>query len=131
MSRQFFIRFLSLIVLALFAWSSAGCAPQISRQDLLDQIQGASPPLIIDVRTAKEFKGGHVPGAVNISIFDDFRARFEMLDPPKDRPIVVICEHGPRSSFAGFVLKLSGYENVRELGGAMKEWKKSGSPMER
>ncbi len=119
-----------LTAVALFSAVAAGCAAGISRTELLQQIESGNPPLIIDVRTQGEYEGGHVPGAVNISIFD-FRKGFERLKPPKEKPIVVICEHGPRSSFAGFVLKISGYRNVLELEGAMKEWKKSDLPMEK
>lgn len=119
-----------LTVAVLFSAVATGCAGGISRTDLLRQIESGSPPLIIDVRTQGEYESGHVPGAVNISIFD-FRARFEQLNPPKEKPIIVICEHGPRSSFAGFVLRVSGYRNVLELEGAMKTWKKSNLPMEK
>lgn len=113
----------------LFLSGMTGCVPGISPQDLQAQLQGGTPPLVIDVRTPGEFGAGHVPGAVNISIFD-FRAEFERLKPPKEEPIVVICEHGPRSSFAGFVLILSGYRSLFELEGAMKEWKKNKLPLE-
>lgn len=119
-----------LAAVVLFSAAATGCAAGISRTELLRQIESGEPPLIIDVRTRGEYAGGHVPGAVNISIFD-FRGRFEQLNPPKDQPIVVICEHGPRSSFAGFVLRTSGYRNVLELEGAMRVWKKSDLPIER
>lgn len=119
-----------VIFVALAAASGmTGCAGSISPGDLLEQIRSGSPPLIIDVRTHREFLEGHVPGAVNISVFD-FRSPFERLNPPRDRPIVLICEHGPRASFAGFVLRFSGYEKVLNLDGAMKEWKKNRLPME-
>ena len=119
-----------LAVVILFLTMATGCAGGITRAELLHQIESGSPPLIIDVRTRGEYEEGHVPGAINISIFD-FRTRFEQLDPPKEKPLVVICEHGPRSSFAGFVLRISGYRNVLELEGAMKEWKKSKLPIEK
>ncbi len=119
-----------LTAILLFLAGMSGCVAGISPQELLKQMQGGSPPLIIDVRTQGEYERGHVPGAVNISIFD-FRAPFERLSPPKEQPIVVICEHGPRSSFAGFVLNVSGYKNVFELEGAMKEWRKNNLPMEK
>lgn len=124
-------RYLPLIpVVLLLIAGLEGCVANISPQDLLDRIRSGSPPLVIDVRTPGEFKEGHVPGAVNISVFD-FKTRFGRLDPPKDRPIVVVCEHGPRSSFAGFMLKSAGYKNVLELDGAMKAWKKNNLPMEK
>lgn len=120
---------LILAVLLLLA-GLAGCVANISQQDLLKQLQAGSPLLVLDVRTPGEYREGHVPGAVNISVFD-FRSRFEQLDPPKDKPIVVICEHGPRSSFAGFMLKSAGYANVLELDGAMHAWKKNNLPLEK
>lgn len=120
---------LILAVLLLLA-GLAGCVANISQQDLLKQLLAASPPLVLDVRTPGEYREGHVPGAVNISVFD-FRSPFEQMDPPKDKPIVVICEHGPRSSFAGFMLKSAGYMNVLELDGAMKAWKKNNLPMKK
>ena len=118
------IGFLMLVLM------TTGCAPGITQEDLLKQIQGGSPPLLLDVRTEREFKEGHLPGAVNVSVADNFRVRFEKLGPPKDRPIIVICEHGPRASFAGSVLKLSGYTSVYNLDGAMKAWKKNKLPVE-
>jgi len=124
-------KFVLLILTGLLLFfGPAGCVANISQQDLLTQIQDGSPPLVLDVRTPGEYREGHVPGAVNISVFD-FRSRFEQMDPPKDKPIVVICEHGPRSSFAGFMLKSAGYTNVLELDGAMHAWKKSKLPLEK
>ncbi len=105
------------------------CAAGISQQDILKQIESGSPPVIIDVRTAGEYRSGHVPGAINISLFA-FRQRFEELNPPKDAPIVVYCEHGPRGGFAGFVLKISGYKKVFHLDGDMSDWKKKKLPVE-
>ena len=122
---------LPAVALVVLAFLAGGCAPGISQKDLLAQMQGSSPPLILDVRTAREFRDGHLAGAVNISIVDDFRNRFERLNPPKDKSIVVICEHGPRASFAGFVLKASGYTSVYNLDGAMKAWKANKLPMEK
>lgn len=119
-----------LLSAAFFAVILAGCAPGISQQELLSRIESGRAPLLLDVRTEGEYRDGHIPGAVNISVFS-FRERFEELDPPKDRPVVVICEHGPRASFAGFMLKSAGYEQVFNLEGAMTEWKRNKLPLEK
>ncbi len=118
-----------IIVFLTLLFFLAACAAGVSRQDILRQIESGSPPMIIDVRTAGEYRSGHVPGAINISLFA-FRQRFEELNPPKDAPIVVYCEHGPRGGFAWFVLKISGYKKVFHLDGDMSAWKKNKLPVD-
>lgn len=120
----------TVLSVVLSAAVLAGCAPGMQQQELLRLLESGSAPLMLDVRTEGEYRDGHIPGAVNISIFA-FRERFEELDPPKDRLIVVICEHGPRAGFAGFMLKSAGYGQVFNLEGAMAAWKRNGMPLEK
>ncbi|HEY1390537.1 MAG TPA: rhodanese-like domain-containing protein, partial [Ktedonobacterales bacterium] len=65
-----------------------------------EQIQSASPqPLIIDVRGAKEYAAGHLPGARNLPLdkLKKLSARADAL--PKDRQIITYCNmHHPGQS---------------------------------
>ncbi|HKT38161.1 MAG TPA: rhodanese-like domain-containing protein [Ktedonobacterales bacterium] len=91
-----------------------------------EQIQGASPqPLIIDVRSAKEYAAGHLPGARNLPL-DKLRklaARAEAL--PKDRQIVTYCNmHHPgqsRGERAAALLAERGY-TAAALAGGYSAW---------
>lgn len=93
--------------------------------NLLRQRFGAPPefvvpapdgkPLIIDVRQGFEFRGGHVVGAINVPT--GWIGRVAEQLGPKDRPIVVYCQSGSRSSGARRALQQAGFTAVTDLGG--------------
>jgi rhodanese-related sulfurtransferase len=101
----------------------------ITRDELLSQIMTEKPPLVIDVRSQREYDRDHVPGAVHIQFYS-IGSGLKELGYPKTEPVVLYCEHGPRSGIAGFSLYLSGYENVYSLEGNMKGWRKNEFPIE-
>jgi len=72
-------------------------------------------PVWVDVRTKKEFKAGHVPGAVNIA-HTAIRKRIARYTDDKDRLIVLYCHSGYRADLAMEDLWDMGYKNVVNLG---------------
>ncbi len=108
---------------------ATGCAANITRDELLRQIMTDQPPLVVDVRSQGEYDRDHVPGAVHIPFYS-IGTGLKELEYPKTDPVVLYCEHGPRSGIAGFSLYLSGYEKVYSLVGHMKGWRKSEFPIE-
>lgn len=83
---------------------------------------------LVDVRTKNEFKGGHVPGAINIPL-PELRKRLDEV--ANDKPIVVICASGHRSRTAAKLFTNSGYENVYNLAGGTTKWKIADLPLNR
>lgn len=79
-------------------------------RDLLKQ--GA---LVVDVRTAAEFKSRHLPGAVNIPLGDLSNEAPRHL-PDKGRGLLLHCLSGARSGVARQRLMALGYMNVHNLG---------------
>ncbi|MDA3817242.1 MAG: FAD-dependent oxidoreductase [Prolixibacteraceae bacterium] len=79
----------------------------------------SNEPIIVDVRTPEEFRGGAVQGAINISL-DELMYRYEELGKNPSREIVVYCASGARSAYAQQVLMQLGYTNVRNGGGIMQ-----------
>jgi phage shock protein E len=118
----------------LLAWSfmSAGCgseAPSITSISADEFLSG--PPqgaIVLDVRTPKEFSGGHITGAVNIP-HDQLASRLEEVGEQTDRPLVVYCERGGRAAKAENVLRSAGYEAVIHLEGDMSAWRSEGRPL--
>jgi hydroxyacylglutathione hydrolase len=49
---------------------------------------------------------------------------------PRERPIVVQCQSGARSSIAASVLERLGVTNVMNLSGGMSAWVAAGLPVE-
>jgi rhodanese-related sulfurtransferase len=94
-------------------------------------LDGAPPPLVLDVRPATEFaEVEHIEGAVNLPL-----AQIASGAPglPRDlaAPIVTVCNVGNQSLTAMLVLKSLGYRNVRNLAGGMTAWMGEGMPVER
>jgi rhodanese-related sulfurtransferase len=91
--------------------------------------------LVIDVRDAPEVQAsGKIKGALNISRgMLEFRAdadtQYHNPELRKDRPIILYCASGGRSSLSGKVLKDMGYQEVYNLG-AFKDWAESGGDVE-
>jgi rhodanese-related sulfurtransferase len=83
----------------------------------------------LDVRTEKEYKKGHIPGAKNVP-----RGKLE-YDIGKDIPdknaaVVVYCKTGGRSCLGTYTLVRMGYKNLRSMDGGWKAWSKAGYPVE-
>ena len=107
----------------------AGCATGITHDALLGLMQSGHSPLIVDVRSQGEYDRGHVPGALHISFYS-IGSGLDGIGFSKNDPVVLYCEHGPRSGIAGFTLKVLGYEQVYSLEGHMKDWRSDGYPVE-
>ena len=97
---------------------------------LLDQIDSNTAPMILDVRSAKEFSDGHVPGALNIP-FESVAARAHELPGARQSPVIVYCGHGPRAWMAGAALRKNGFTNVSYLAGHFSRWRAAGLREER
>lgn len=108
--------------------AGAVAADAVSVGTVRQQLGQPGAPLLLDVRTAAEFAGGHVPGAVNIPV----QALAQRLaEVPKGRPVIVYCESGRRSARALDLLKEAGYTDVREMDGSMAAWREAGFAVEK
>ena len=86
--------------------------------------------VLLDVRSAFEFKGDKIKGAQNISVSSpDFNSRIENLD--KNKTYLVYCQHGPRGKEAAKTMKEKGFQHVYNLSGGIEEWKYYNKPVVR
>ena len=86
--------------------------------------------LVIDVREAAAYGGGHVLGAKNIPLARLASAGAD-LAKRKAKPVIVYCEAGNQSSGAAAALRKQGFERVFGLSGGMKAWQEAGLPVEK
>ncbi|MDA4122861.1 MAG: sulfurtransferase [Thaumarchaeota archaeon] len=106
----------------------------------LKRVVGSSSISVIDVRSAGEFDGtrrraqkaGHMPGAVNLEWKDALRRDGSLKSASqleamygrfsRNDPLVTYCQSGYRAAHSWLVLKLLGFEDVRNYIGSWYEW---------
>lgn len=82
--------------------------------------------LVVDVREAREYRPGHVPGATNVPLS---LLPVRLPELPKDRPVYVICQAGGRSAQATELMRAVGIDATSVTGGT-GAWIESGRPVE-
>jgi len=81
------------------------------------RIENETGYILVDVRTPKEYKNGHIPDAVNIPN-ETIGTTTDIPElPKKDQRIYVYCRSGARSRQASGKLAALGYTNIVEMGG--------------
>ncbi|MFA6402514.1 MAG: FAD-dependent oxidoreductase [Salinivirgaceae bacterium] len=98
--------------------NGGGLSSMMSRRASKPSASVSNEPLVIDVRTPQEFRGGAYPGAINIEL-DELPEQIHQLGD-LNREITVYCASGARSSYAQRFLMQNGYKNVRNGGGIMQ-----------
>ncbi|MBF0175989.1 MAG: rhodanese-like domain-containing protein [Magnetococcales bacterium] len=127
-----------LLVLALFSylflWDRLEArwvgVEQISVHDLAAKLAGDAPPLLVDVRSPREFNAGHVRQALLVPL-SDLRQRAEaLLQKNPGRDVAVICQSGNRSLKGSIILKRHA-ETIRvyNVAGGTSTWRSQGFPV--
>ena len=99
--------------------NGGGIAAMMANRNTKPPIKSSSnKPMVIDVRSAEEFKGGAFPGAINIPL-DELQLRIIELGD-KSREITLYCASGARSAYGQKGLQQLGFTNVKNGGGIMQ-----------
>ncbi len=110
---------------AAAAGTPLGTVEQITPEDLARRA-ASTGVTILDVRSANEWAGGHLPGAVHIPLGYLADRAGEL---PADRPIVVQCQSGARSAIGASLLQRLGRRAVVNLSGGLTAWRASNLPV--
>ncbi|MDD5248854.1 MAG: rhodanese-like domain-containing protein [Rhodocyclaceae bacterium] len=84
--------------------------------------------VVLDVREINEWSAGHIPNARHIAL-GQLAGRLSELEKLKEKPIVVCCASGNRSSSACGVLRKAGFQRVYNLAGGIGAWSEAGLPV--
>ena len=104
--------YLSLAVLAFIILKRLLGGSKVATSIVKQKLESGA--MIVDVRTPDEFRDGAYPGAKNIPL-SDLGSR--LAEIPKDKPVVLYCASGARSSSAARAMKQAGYADVINAGG--------------
>jgi hydroxyacylglutathione hydrolase len=120
-------RIIGCLIGGMTAWASAGQVTAdihlLSAENLHDMVTGKDTIVLVDVRTPREYADSHIEGAVNIPA-PDLRTRHKELDPQK--PTILICSSGNRSSLAASILGQHGFEALHNVAGGMTGYSTAG-----
>ncbi len=87
-----------------------GLGPKVDYSELLKQ--GA---IIVDVRSNREYAGGHIKGSINIPVEVLSKNLAKLKE--KNKAIITCCASGMRSASAKSILESNGYTQVYNGGG--------------
>jgi hydroxyacylglutathione hydrolase len=86
-----------------------------------------APPVVIDVRAPAERAKKAIAGSVSVPL-NQLLERFDEL--PADRPLLVYCAGGYRSSIAASLLQARGFTGVSEIAGGIAAWESAHLPLQ-
>ena len=95
--------------------------PQVSASELRARRDRGEDLLLLDVREPDEFERSRILESRLIPLAQ-LGQRLDELADWKDRPIVVLCHHGPRSTRACRLLAASGFTKAENLDGGIEAW---------
>ncbi len=75
--------------------------------------------LLLDVRSRREFAGGHLPDALHVPLTELRERLDEVVVAAAGRPVRVMCASGLRSYFAHRVLVANGFDSASLDGGLL------------
>jgi rhodanese-related sulfurtransferase len=128
---KFLIDNIWLILIALvsggaLAWPSLSRSKNTLSTLQATQLLNKGKTLILDVRSADEYKAGHLRQAKNIPL-SDLPARVGELNI--SATVLVVCQTGMRAGRGAAQLRRAGINDVYVLEGGFAAWKSQGLPV--
>jgi thioredoxin len=122
----------SKLFILLICFSIFSCKGQTSKnvinldpKPFSEKITATPNAQVIDVRTPREFAGGHLDNALNIDWLNDtFEANAQKLD--KTKPVFVYCKTSNRSPQAAAKLEELGFKTIYNMQGGLLKWDAEG-----
>ena len=103
---------------------------RLSAQVAADRVHAQTDdgaPVLIDVRAPRERDQKRIPGSLSIPLNHLVERTSEL---PADRPLLVYCAGGYRSSIAASLLQQHGFKHVGEIAGGITAWEAAKLPIE-
>ena len=91
----------------------------LSMAEGIEMARGNPKAVIVDVRRDDEYKAGHIPGALLLTLEKITKESAAKVLPDKSQMIFIYCRSGRRSKIAANKLLELGYTNLIEFGGIL------------
>lgn len=101
----------------------------LSPKEFRTNLKADQDAVIVDVRTATEFREGSLAHALNIDyLSNSFLETVESLD--RSKHYYLICRTGRRSVRTGILMKNWGFQHLVNLEGGLTAWQQEGQSLE-
>jgi rhodanese-related sulfurtransferase len=102
---------------------------ELTSREAADLIRSRQP-LVLDVRTRREYARGHLPGSTLIPV-QELQRRLPELSAYRQREILIYCATGNRSTVAAKILLDAGFAKVYNMRRGIADWLNSRLPVAR
>lgn len=121
-----FLVVLTLIIKAELE-SRVGGISQLNAHDAV-RLLNDDNTIVLDVREANEFSGGHIRNAIHIPL-SSLDKRLNEIEKYSGRSVLVYCRSGNRSYTACKKLKKAGFASAVNLHGGIMAWSSANLPV--
>ena len=91
------------------------------------ELIGNTEPLVLDVRTPKEYQQGHLEGSVLIPL-QELQTRWPEIADYRNQDVLIYCATGNRSTVASKILIDSGFKRIVNMRHGIVDWAQQGLP---
>ena len=112
------------IIVMQYETSQGTLYKEVSAKEARDLIESRDP-LVLDVRTPREFYGGHLKDAKLIPV-QQLEARISEIEDHKDKEILLYCRSGNRSTVAAEILRRNGFTKLYNMRHGIRGWLQEG-----
>lgn len=113
---------------ALLWMSLAPRGRQVSPLQATQMLNRGKGTIVVDVRSAADYAGGHLRDAKHIPLAD-LANRIGELDKSKTKTVVVVDQTGTTAGKASAQLKAAGFDDIYSLEGGIAAWTAAGLPL--
>ncbi len=99
---------------------------RVSAPMLAEELASPQPPVVVDIRTPREWELKHLIGSLNVPLT---HLQERIAEIPRTRRVAVHCAGGYRSSIAASILNQYGITNLIELAGGIAAWEAAKFPL--
>lgn len=85
--------------------------------------------ILVDIRSADEFKQGHIVNSLNLSAADIKKQILGKIEQYKEKPVIVVCASGVNSSASADLLSKQGFTQVYTLKDGIAAWRAANLPL--
>jgi len=118
--------FIAVIYLTVKGWLSK--VKEITHTEAIALINGQEA-IIVDIRSANQFKQGHIANAYNILPIDIKNGSLGAIAKYRERPIIVVCDTGMNALKAATDLYKAGFQQVFTLKEGISGWDSNNLPL--